>query len=106
MASVWPGALDNFALGDPAGNLLGPDVEDLKDAVNKMQAEEGVNPSGAAATLAARLLELQPAAPVNFTITGYTPTYTYVHGTDPLNTLSNLVCTLIMEVLLPAKMVL
>lgn len=43
MTSVYPGALDSFATSRPSTNLLGPDVLDHADALNKIEAELGVN---------------------------------------------------------------
>lgn len=59
MASVYPGALDTFATNKANGTVTATDHpghhNDLADAVNKIEAELGINPSGASATLVARL---------------------------------------------------
>src|SRR5687768_6962150 len=56
-SSSYPSGFDAF--DDPGGNLSGPPLHSdmhkhLNDAVEKMQAEMGTSPSGAAATIAAR----------------------------------------------------
>ena len=59
MASAYPGALDNFTDGSTrAGNLA--------DAINKMQTEMGVNPSGAFADIATRFASLGGAASAGY----------------------------------------
>lgn len=59
MASAYPGALDTFATNKADATTTPTDHpthhNDLADAVNKIEAELGVTPSGAAATVAARL---------------------------------------------------
>lgn len=59
MASAYPGALDSFATNKANATATTTDHpnhhNDLADAVNKIEAELGVTPSGAAATVAARL---------------------------------------------------
>lgn len=59
MASVYPGALDAFATDKTNATVAEDDHpghhNDLADAVNKIEAELGVNPSGAAASVADRL---------------------------------------------------
>jgi hypothetical protein len=55
VASVYPGALDNFVVDRADADLMGVDLEDARDAINKMQAEGGINPSGTFADIAARL---------------------------------------------------
>ncbi len=59
MASVYPGALDSFATNKVDATTTATDHKnhhnDLADATNKIEAELGINPSGAFATLLARL---------------------------------------------------
>ena len=57
MASAYPGALDNFpARSGDSARLVGPDVDnDYRDAINKMQTEQGVNPSGSFTDVVTRL---------------------------------------------------
>lgn len=77
MASVYPGALDTFATNKADATATATDHpahhNDLADAVNKIEAELGVNPSGASATVVARLntlgavQQLGPAIPGSVT---------------------------------------
>lgn len=68
MASVYPGSLDSLATnkgdatdetsGSPTGGTAGDHAahhNNLADAINKIEAELGTDPSGAAATVAAAL---------------------------------------------------
>lgn len=60
--SLYPGALDGFnenRVTEP-NRLVGPDVDGLAAAMNRVQAELGVNPSGAAATVAALIAAAAP----------------------------------------------
>jgi hypothetical protein len=56
MASTYPGTLDSFPTNhqDDAGEIIhAQTVNDLADAVNKIETELGTNPSGSLATVAA-----------------------------------------------------
>lgn len=59
MASVYPGALDTLATNKADGTATLTDHKDhhndLADAVNKIEAELGIEPSGAFSTVVARL---------------------------------------------------
>lgn len=59
MSSVYPGALDSFATNKTDGTATtgdhAPHHNDLADAINKIEAELGVDPKGTYATVAARL---------------------------------------------------
>lgn len=59
MASVYPGALDSLATNhSDTEAMLGVHAQvhnDLADAVNKIELENGINPSGIYADIAARL---------------------------------------------------
>ena len=59
MASSYPGGLDNFATNKTNATVTVNDHaahhNDLADAVNKIEAELGVDPAGGSATVAARL---------------------------------------------------
>lgn len=59
MASAYPGGLDSFATNKADGTATPTDHpthhNDLADAVNKIEAELGVNPSGGSATVAAAI---------------------------------------------------
>lgn len=63
MASSYPTALDNFPTNrtdsTPLTTTHPADHNNEADAVNKIEAELGTNPSGTFATLAARLDDLQ-----------------------------------------------
>lgn len=64
MASAFPAGLDNFATnkldvtGQGSGDHAGHH-NDLADAINKIEAELGINPSGTFATVVLRLAALQ-----------------------------------------------
>ncbi len=59
MASAYPGGLDSFATNKADATTTPTDHpghhNDLADAVNKIEAELGVDPAGAEATVVARL---------------------------------------------------
>lgn len=58
MSSSYPTSLDSFATNhaDNVGEVIeAADVNDLADAVNKIEAELGTDPSGSLATVKARL---------------------------------------------------
>lgn len=58
MASVYPGSLDAFSTAHHDGvgeKIQAAFINDLDDAVNKIEAELGINPSGAYPTVAAGL---------------------------------------------------
>ena len=86
MASAYPGALDNFATnrtvgdGDPAA-----DYNNTADAVNKIEAELGVDPAGSFATVKARLDAFEggfaPSSP-----NAANDEFTNANGTDPTTT--------------------
>ncbi len=63
MASVYPGALDAFATNktDVTGQATDHPAHhnNLADAINKIEAELGINPSGTSATVLARFALLQ-----------------------------------------------
>lgn len=61
MASSYPTGLDAFPTTRPGGNLVGPDVLDHADALNKIEAELGVNPSSSYTDVAARLAAIEAA---------------------------------------------
>lgn len=67
MASAYPGGLDTFATNKADATVTATDHpghhNDLADAVNKIEAELGINPSGASATVLARLAVLAAAIP-------------------------------------------
>jgi hypothetical protein len=80
MASSYPGALDNLATtradDTPMFTTHANDHNDANDALNKIEAELGINPSGTSATVAARLTaivarldEIQPVAPDSYSVT-------------------------------------
>lgn len=59
MASAFPGGLDNFATNRTDGTAMvtthPADHNDANDALNKIEAELGINPSGSYSTVLARL---------------------------------------------------
>jgi hypothetical protein len=74
MASLYPGGLDSLQTThvDNVGELIkAADVNDLADAVNKVEAELGVDPSGSAATVAARLASVVGASSVGVNVKDY-----------------------------------
>jgi hypothetical protein len=73
MASTYPGALDVFvttrADGTPMATTHAQDHDNENDAINKIEAELGVNPRGGSATVRARLDVIQPPSPSAYTLT-------------------------------------
>lgn len=71
MASGYPASIDALATNKSDSTAMATDHaghhNDLADAVNKIEGELGVNPSGASATVAARLDLLAPKASPTFT---------------------------------------
>lgn len=70
---AYPASLDNLPVNRSDSTLMATthaaDHNSVNDSVNKMQAELGLDPSGAAATVRARLDTIQPASPPVYTIT-------------------------------------
>lgn len=109
MASVYPGALDNFPTTRADDTLMATnhpgDHDNANDALNKIEAELGINPSGASATvvarldaIGARLDEIQPAAPSTYSVTN-TSTDRAIDGSsttiaEMLNVLGTLIADL------------
>lgn len=55
MASTYPTILDSFVTSRSTGQVIAASTDnDHSDAINKVEAELGTNPSGADATVAAR----------------------------------------------------
>jgi hypothetical protein len=86
MASVYPGALDTLSTSKSDATTTATDHaahhNDLADAVNKIEAELGVNPSGASATVAALLSTgvMGSTAP-DYTVSGHSTLRTLVAPT-------------------------
>jgi hypothetical protein len=60
MASNYPAGLDTFATNRVTGQTIAAATDnDHSDAINKIEAELGTNPSGAEATIAARLAAIE-----------------------------------------------
>lgn len=88
--SGYPGALDNFPVNRAAlepARLIGPDVDALADAVNKMQVALGVNPAGRFASAAAAIDGILSNSPANLkhysdlAVGGdWTPAMEYIHS--------------------------
>ncbi len=87
MASNYPNALDNFTTNKTDATLTTVDHpthhNDIADAVNKVEAELGVAPSGNFATLTARLDSM--GGGTGATIPGFSPSNTGVQNTAALN---------------------
>ena len=68
MASVYPGSLDSLATNKANATSQNTDHpahhNDLADAVNKIEAELGTNPSAAFSTVATRLTDIEAGLPV------------------------------------------
>ena len=82
MPSVYPGALDSLSTTHADGVnevIAAATTNDLADAVNKIEAELGVNPSGAEVTVLAALgLKANLAGPQTFAGTHTFPGLTFV----------------------------
>lgn len=66
MTSNFPGALDNFAINRIPGDVvLSATDNDQADALNKIEAELGTDPSGSSATVKARLDTLTVKPPTS-----------------------------------------
>jgi hypothetical protein len=73
------------------------DHNDANDALNKIEAELGTNPSGSLATVAARLDQIMPAAPSAYTVTGVATDRTINVDLTTFNELLDVVGTLIAD---------
>jgi hypothetical protein len=72
MSSSYPGSLDAFATNRTSGQTIQASTDnDHSDAINKIEAELGIGPSGSAATVKARLDALTAGATVNAADYGY-----------------------------------
>jgi hypothetical protein len=83
MSSSYPGSLDAFATNRTAGQTIQASTDnDHSDAINKIEAELGVNPSGASATVAALLSTgvMGSTAP-DYTVSGHSTLRTLVAPT-------------------------
>lgn len=91
MASAYPGGLDSFT--NPVSTDLTNSVtvphatqhSDLNDAVEAIQAELGIDPAGASATVVARLDLLAPKASPTFTGTVTLPNAVVNTATDAIS---------------------
>jgi len=101
MASVYPTGLDAFSTGRTNATVMTTthpaDHNDANDALNKIEAELGINPSGTQATVVARLDLLNPAAPSAYTLTGVNTDRAINTDLTTLNELLNVVGTLITD---------
>jgi hypothetical protein len=101
MASAYPGGLDSLSTSKANATATVTDHaahhNDLADAVNKIEAELGTNPSAGYATVTARLLALQPAAPSAYTVTNGTTDRVLDANAASLNELADVVATLIAD---------
>ncbi len=101
MASAYPAGLDSFSTGRTNATAMTTthpaDHNDANDAINKIEAELGVNPSGSQATVVARLDLLNPSAPSAYSLTGVNTDRTINVDATTLNELLNVVGTLITD---------
>ena len=101
MASVYPTSLDTFATSRTNATAMTTthpaDHNDANDAINKIEAELGINPSGTQATVVARLDLLNPAVPSAYTLTGVNTDRAINTDLTTLNELLNVVGTLITD---------
>lgn len=101
MASAYPSGLDAFATSRTNATAMTTthpaDHNDANDAINKIEAELGTDPSGAQATVRARLDLLMPAAPSAYTLTGVDADRAINVDATTLNELLNVVGTLIQD---------
>lgn len=101
MASAYPGGLDTFPTNRTNTTDMSTthptDHNDVNDAVNKIEAELGITPSAAYATVKERLDALQPAAPSAYTLTGVDADRVINVDSTTLNELLNVVGTLIQD---------
>ena len=100
MPSAYPAGLDAFPTNrtnTTAQSTTHPtDHNDANDAVNKIEAELGTNPSAAFATVTARLAAIQDATDV-YTLTGVDADRVINVDSTTLNELLNVVGTLIQD---------
>lgn len=108
MASAYPGALDalatNMTNASPLTNVHPAHHNDMADAINKIEAELGVNPSGTFATLLARIVAiedklaiLQPASPSVYTHSNVTTDRTLDANATTMDELADNLGTLIVD---------
>jgi hypothetical protein len=89
MASGYPAALDTFATNHTTGQTIqAADTNDLADAVNKIEAELGVTPSGAESTVANRFRQGRIIHAEDY---GFTP---YANAVNVNTALANLITAL------------
>ncbi len=101
MASAYPAGLDAFSTGRTNATAMTvthpADHNDANDALNKIEAELGTNPSGSQATVKDRLDLLNPAAPSAYTLTGVNTDRAINVDSTTVNELLNVVGTLIAD---------
>jgi len=108
MASVYPGSLDSFPTSRADATVMAAthpaDHNDANDAINKIEAELGTDPSATFATVKARLDDLradldvvQPAAPSAYAVTGATTDRTINVGVTTMDEGHNVLATLIAD---------
>jgi hypothetical protein len=113
MASAYPGALDTFATNRVDATVSATthalDHNNANDALNKIEGELGINPSGAFATVAARLTDIEAdIAAGSGGLVGTAPDWTVAnHTTDrnldqdnwTLDEVVNCLCTLVTDLI-------
>jgi hypothetical protein len=101
MASSYPSGLDTFPTNRTDATAMvtthPADHNNENDAINKIEAELGTDPSGSQATVRARLDLLNPAAPSAYTLTGVDADRTINVDLTTFNELLNVVGTLITD---------
>jgi hypothetical protein len=101
MASGYPGALDSFATNRTDATVMTgthpADHNNENDAINKIEAELGVNPSGASATVVARLNIIHPPSPAAYTISNPVVRRTVDVSAYTMDQLAALIGTLIAD---------
>lgn len=101
MASAYPSGLDSFSTArvdaTPMVTTHALDHDNANDAINKIEAELGTDPSGAQATVKARLDLIMPSSPSAYTLTGVDVDRAIDVDNMTLNELANVVGTLIQD---------
>lgn len=100
MASTYPDTLDAFATNRANGTSMSTthpdDHNNANDALNKIEAELGTTPSGAYATVKARLDAIQDTSDA-YTVTGVNADRVINVDSTTLGELLNIVGTLIQD---------
>lgn len=102
MPSSYPTGLDSFATTRADSTVTATthaaDHNNANDALNKIEAELGINPSGADATVAVRLGVIQNGAP-DYTTTNVTTTRSMDANSATQDTIADVLGTLINDLI-------